>query len=186
MNGDKKMRTSPLMTALVLLLIGGAALAEEHTFVLEASIPCCSSGEHLFGWLDGSSAGIDPADVPEPPAPPADHIIAAFRMPGVAEPELWQRDLRATADFTGDGRESWEVAISTNEAPATCTVTVTPAVGAATGLRMIFAGAYEDTLAIPASISFALDGEAQLFIEVVTEAVAVESVSWGGLKSLFD
>lgn len=181
------MRTSQVSAAVALLLLAAVAVqAQEHTFVLNASIPCCSSGEHVFGWLDLGSAGIDPADVPEPPAPPAGHIVAAFRMPGVAEPELWQRDLRATADFAGDGRESWELLISTNELPATCTVTVAAGIGDATALRVIFAGACQDTMSLPASISFPLDGEAQLFIEVVLEAVAVESMSWGSVKSLFD
>lgn len=181
------MRISQVSAAVALLLFAAVAVqAGEHTFVLNASIPCCSSGEHVFGWLDLSSAGIDPADVPEPPTPPADHIRAAFRMPGVVEPELWQRDLRATADFDGDGRESWELLISTNEPATTCTVTVTAGIGDATALRVIFAGAYQDTLLLPASISFPLDGDAQLLIEVISETVAVDSVNWGSVKSLFN
>jgi hypothetical protein len=181
------MRTSQITAVMALLMLAAVAVqAEEHTFVLNASIPCCSSGEHVLGWLDQSSAGMDPADIPEPPIPPGDHLVAAFRMPGVVEPELWRRDLRATSDFLGDGRESWELLISTNEAPATCTLTIAADVGAAAGLRVIFAGAYQDTTTLPVNLSFPLDGEAQLFIEVVTEAVATESLTWGDVKSLYE
>jgi hypothetical protein len=187
MNGDGIMQTLRITAVMALLMLAAVAVqAEEHTFVLDASIPCCSSGEHLFGWLNASSGGMDPADVPEPPTPPSDHLVAAFRMPGVDEPELWRRDLRATADFLDDGRESWELSISTNEAPGTCTVTIAPVVGATTGLQVIFSGAYSDTTTFPVNISFPLAGEAQLFIEVVAEAVASESMTWGDFKSLFE
>lgn len=181
------MRTSRITAlAAMLMLATAAAQADDHMFLLDASITCCSSGQHVFGWLDASSAGQDPADIPEPPTPPGRHLAAAFRIPGVTDPELWRRDLRAATDFEGDGRETWELAISTGEAPTTCTVTITPDLGSASGLRVIFSGAYQDTTTIPTSISFPLDHQAQLFIELATDAVAVEPMTWGGVKSLYE
>lgn len=175
----------PVAIAL-LLVVGAGAQAQEVTFRLDASIPCCSAGEHVFGWLDSSNAGIDPADVPEPPSPPVPHLAAAFRIPGLPEPNRWRRDLRATGDFTGDRRETWELVLSTNSGPATCTLTIAPGDGDPAGLRLIFAGAYQDTLAIPATISFPLADEAQLFIEVVAENVPNDAMNWGAVKLWYE
>ncbi len=175
----------PAIVALI-LVIGASSQAQETTFVLDASIPCCSAGEHLFGWLDSSNAGVDPADVPEPPPPPGIHLAAWFRIPGIPEPNRWRRDLRATGDFTGDLRESWELVLSTNDSPTTCTLTIAPGEGDPLGLRLIFSGAYQDTLAIPATITFPLADESQLFIEVVSEELSQSAMTWGGVKHTYE
>lgn len=171
-----------------LTLAGGglsAALAADTTFLLNASVDCCAAGEHEFGWLGGSATGIDPADVPEPPPPLGSHLMAAFRLPGVASPERWRRDFRAPADFAGDGRESWDLSFAVSALPATCTVTVTAGQGDPSGLLLLLSGACSDTLAIPASVSFPLGSDTHLYLEIVAEALPVGGASWGDVKCRF-
>lgn len=179
------MRALIMVLAIGLVHVGGAARAADTTFILEASVPGSTAGEHQFGWLDGASSGLDAADVPEPPLPPGPYLAAGFDIPGVANPDRWRRDLRATADFTVDGRETWELTLMASSLPAECTLTVTAGIGDHTGLLLLFSGAHADTLALPATISFPLDGEARLFIEVVEEALPTRPTTWGAAKCTY-
>lgn len=179
---------APRMSALAigLLLAGGAAVAQEVTFTLDADIPGCTAGEHVFGWLDASSAGIDPADMPEPPPPLGLYLAAAFRLPGVAEPDRWRRDLRATSDFVEDGRETWDLVLSTTGAQAVCNLTFAPGIGDPAGYRLLLGGACRDTLSVPGTVAFTLSGAAQLNIEVLRVGLSHETMTWGAAKRAYE
>jgi hypothetical protein len=175
-----------LVSACLVLACGArVCTASDLTFVLNAEVACCASGEHIFGWLDGSSTGIDPADVPEPPLPLGPYMSAFFHMPGVTDPDRWRRDLRASADFAVDGRESWDIEFVASSLPAMCTVTVAPGSGDPAGLALIFGGAYTDTTAIPATVTFPLGSSTRLTIDVLEGALPAASTSWGDLKCLY-
>lgn len=175
-----------LATALIAIVaVAGVASAAEVTLVLNATTAYCEAGAHEFGWRDDALTGLDPTDVPEPPPPLGSYLSAAFRLPGVAEPERWRRDLRATADFAGDRREAWELSLIPSWLPATCTVTIAAGSGDAGGLRLILSGVVADTLAVPATFSFPLGSDSHLGIEVVDEALAAPPLTWGAAKCLY-
>lgn len=178
---------APRMSALAigLLLASGVAGAQEVTFTLDAGIPGCTAGEHVFGWLDASSTGIDPADMPEPPPPLGIYLAAAFQLPGVTEPDRWRRDLRATSDFMEDGRETWDLVLSTTGAQAVCNLTIAPGIGDPAGFRLLLSGACRDTLSVPGTVSFPLASAAQLRIEVVRRELANDTMTWGAAKRAY-
>ena len=167
------------------LVLTLALPAWSATLVVQAGIPCCSAGDHVLGWDDDALSGIDDLDIPEPPAPPTRHLLAGFRLPGASVETLWRRDLRATADFAGDDRETWDLWLTTDAPAAECNVMLTAGSGAWSGLRVILSGAVQDTVVVPAAVSFALSGSALLTLEVVKDTVADEGTSWGWVKSLF-
>ena len=181
-------RRLPIVILAALLLAGpgaGAGSAAGVVLVLEASTACCEAGAHQFGWLDGASAGLDPADVPEPPPPLGAHLRAGFRLPGVSDPDLWRSDLRATADFAADRRERWDLVLAPSALPATCTITVSAASGDAQALRLVVSGACADTLGVPATFSLPLGSETLLGIEILDEALAAPPLTWGAAKCLY-
>ena len=188
MTGESTMRAARSAVGVALVLVAGASCrAQENKFLLDVSIPCCSSGEHMFGWVDAGDAGVDPYDLPEPPFPPGQYISAAFQIPGAADPNRWRRDLRATADFAIDLRETWALVLSTNTSPVTCDLTITSGDGDTSRLWLVFAGAYEDTLQLPVNISFELpQSETQLSIEVVDESLPVGATTWGAVKHMYE
>ena len=172
--------------ALLAAAVCGQARSQQTTLRLDADLPCCAAGEHILGWTDASLTGADPTDMPEPPEPPSIHLQAGFRLPGAPESSLWRRDLRATADFTGDNRETWDLRLSTDGPPAICTVTIAAGEGLTGSLRVVLSGAVQDTVQVPASVGFLLSGSAWLAVEVVSEVLAAETMTWGGVKSLYD
>lgn len=182
------MRITRFACVVVLLLLASArGRAQDTTLVLEASIPGCSSGVHLFGWLAESETGVDPSDVPEPPVPPGLHLSAAFSIAGAAEPNRWRHDFRAPADFAADAREKWVLTLATNAAPATCNLSIVPGLGTSEHLWLVFTGAIDDTLRVPLEVSCELaTGLEPLTIEVLDESLAASRSTWGAVKHTFE
>jgi len=177
--------------ALLIFGITGVGLGQEISFEFDVSLDGDVSATHVFGLHAGALQGLDQYDIPAPPPSPSApfFIYLAMMDPPAGLPNQWLHDLRPPEDLVNDRVELWQMGLASAPVGATCTIRITETQPGLAPYDLDFfgPGASFNKITVPGTFSFPVTStDLDFFWELqLADQVAVESVSWGGVKSLY-
>lgn len=172
-----------------LLLFAAAAQAQSIVLSVQAVDSSLGSGVHRFGVHDDALLGVDPYDLPEPPAPPGEHLSLAFRMPvpDAPLPDRWRDELRPS-EVLEDQTETWTLEFDalTSGGLAWLVFETLEGVDLPLSLTVTVEGHPAQWVDLPGDLPVPANGVRTITVELVAEhPVAREAETWGAVKTIF-
>ena len=169
----------------------GSAPAQDLILQADLSVPGQPLQSLQFGLRQGALAGVDPFDVPAPPASPANEFTAYLSMlaPPEGLPNAWLCDFRSLAGFRELWLELWEM--NWDNLPAAGMVHLDLHAIAQPDflvvVRLVGPDGFWAEVPVPGTVGIPITAQQMtLHWEVVLDVqVPVDTRTWGGLKSLY-